>query len=742
MSISEGRENVESARDNAETNGHKPTNYRDLAPVYLRRGYAAPIPLPQGRKSPPPRGFTGRSASPPTADQIEEWRETRGNDGIAFVLQEGEIVIDVDNYAKGDWPAGTGAATMADLAERAGCDLPRGPKLRNRTDGSEKRPFRVPKGLKFRKSLGACVDVVTPTHRYVNAGINPETGNPEQWFDADDKLLDEPPPPETWPELPEAWLPFVIQGCADDGEPASLATEEQAQAWLDGMPKGPMGCLVREEFDHALAGLNGRCPNPEHGARHDCMQEHVRWIVEYGAAGLTGVPAALKFLKAQYIEAVCPDRPGGARQAANEFDGYDTAFVQWGARVCRPDIFHTLQLLEHIGFDGWLQGVEEAAACSDGERVTRSLADVEPTKVTWLWPYWIPLGKVSILEGEPGEGKSLLTLAMTALVTIGGELPMTMVDGGMVPRSSFGPAGVVLVGVEDDEADTVVPRLDAAGADRTRVYVMNQPTDDNGNPKPFLIPEDVNRLQRAIGEVNAKVVFIDPVTAFLSTKHVKAGDDASTRQALMPLVMLAADAGCAIVLVRHLNKASGMSATHRGSGTIAFAGITRSVIVAGKLREPAPDGATHAIARTKGNLSKEPMAIGYQIDSAADDPDSPVVRWCSPMDLTADQLVGADGAKVSDARKNAPVRNECERVLAELLADGPMPVDEAIAKARRVVDCSAKTVRAAADRIGVVKKQVRVGGQIDHWTWELPPKKIRFEDLRDGGEEKLDSPDS
>ena len=494
-------------------------------------------------------GVTGHGARPPTAEQIEEWREKRGDDGIAFVLQDGELVIDIDNYAKGEWPAGTGAATMAEVRERAGCDLPRGPKLRNRTDGSEKRPFRVPTGLKCRKGLGPCVDVVTPTHRYVNAGINPDTGNAEQWFDADDNALDEPPPPDTWPELPEAWLPFVIQDHGEEGQPAALATNEQAQAWLDGMCEGPIGALVRETLNDALAGLDGRW-----GSRHDRTQEQVRWLVEMGAAGLRGVPEALTFLKEQYIDAVKDDRRGGARAAEHEFDGYDSAMVQWAARVCRPEVFDTLRRLEHTGYEGWLAGVEAAAVAGDAqpsnddgdERVTRSLADVEPSKVEWLWPYWIPLGKVSIIEGEPGEGKSLLTLAMTALVTTGGEWPMTMVDGPaqyggerdttMLPRTSFGPAGVVLVGVEDDEADTVVPRLDAAGAERSLVYAIDQPTDDNGEPRPFVIPEDTNRLRQAILEVDAKLVFIDPLTAFLSTRQVRAGDDPSTRQALMPLV--------------------------------------------------------------------------------------------------------------------------------------------------------------------------------------------------------------
>ena len=127
------------------------------------------------------------------------------------------------------------------------------------------------------------------------------------------------------------------------------ASKEQAQAWLDGMPDGPISCLVQEQLDRALAGLAGRCLNPEHGARHDCVQEHVRWLVEYGAAGLTGVPAALKFLRAQFIEAVKDDRSGGEREAAYEFDGYPSAFVQWGARVCRPDVFYAIRALDSNG---------------------------------------------------------------------------------------------------------------------------------------------------------------------------------------------------------------------------------------------------------------------------------------------------------------------------------------------------------------------------------------------------------
>lgn len=384
--------------------------------------------------------------------------------------------------------------------------------------------------------------------------------------------------------------------------------------------------------------------------------------------------------------------------------------------------------------DAWAAKVEGAA--------TRSLADVTPTKVEWLWRGWLPLGKVSILEGEPDVGKSVMTLDWTATVTTGRKWPLTVVDGEPLPRNRTEPAGVVLVGVEDDEDDTIVPRLDAAGAERGRVHVMNQPKDDAGNPLPFVIPADVDRLRRAINETSAKLVVIDPITAFLSTRQVKPGDDPSTRQALMPLVTLARETACAIVLVRHLNKATGMSAKNRGSGTIAYTGIARSVIVAGKLRETKPDGPTHAIALTKGNLTKDPSAIGYRLESAPDSPDIPVVSWCGPMELSADQLVGADGAKVSDARKNAPVRQEAMEILSQLLADGPVEANKAIRLTKQNADCGLKVVKAASKELHVVKKAVRVDGKIDHWTWELPPKRLRLSGLRDGGEEELEVPDS
>lgn len=398
-----------------------PASFGELAPLYLRAGYVAPIPLPYGRKFPPPSGITGHhNTQPPTAEQIALWCRDRGEDGIGFVLQDGWLLIDVDNYAKGEWPAGTGAATIARTGERAGCGLPPGPKMRNRSDGSEKRLFWVPRGLKFRKSLGPCVDLVTPTHRYVNAGINPDTGTPEQWFDAEDNPLGAPPPIETQRKLPDAWLALVIQGNGDDGEPASITTEEQAQAWLDGMPDGPMGALVQEEMDHALAGLGGRCRNPDHGARHDCVCAHVRWLVEMGAAGLAGVPVALKFLRARFVEATGPDRDGGKAEAASEFD----SFVTWGARLCRPGVFDTWRSLEHTGFDGWRDGVEVTATGVHDDiaerelRITKRVRDLEERDEAhrrYAAQLWVPPSYPKSLYEQLAEGAPAVDYIMDGL---------------------------------------------------------------------------------------------------------------------------------------------------------------------------------------------------------------------------------------------------------------------------------------------------------------------------------------
>lgn len=363
----------------------------------------------------------------------------------------------------------------------------------------------------------------------------------------------------------------------------------------------------------------------------------------------------------------------------------------------------------------------------DGASAVHRLAGVKPTAVQWLWYGWIPLGKVSILEGDSDVGKSTVTLAMAAVVSQGKPWPTTVIGTKRVDSMSD-PAAVILVGVEDDEDDTVVPRLMAAGADLERIATLNRPCDDFGQPQPFTIPDDIEWLRRGIAETSAKLVVIDPISACMP-ENIKHGNDSSIRRVLMCLVDLARDTGCAILLVRHFNKAAGMSAKHRGGGSVAYSALVRSVITAAPLLNSTDEGATYALARAIGNLSKQPDSIGYSLESWSENDEVPVVAWRGTVDLTADQLVGADGAKVADARKSAPLRDAAKVALKELLANRQVPSDVAIEKAKLATGAGKGTILNAAKDLAVVKiAHYHDDGGVSHWTWELPPGLARVKD--------------
>lgn len=437
----------------------------------------------------------------------------------------------------------------------------------------------------------------------------------------------------------------------------------------------------------------------------------------------------------------------GIEQASRKTDEecLDEAERRYGTRHNDPTNTRTLEGWsldredESSDMDNVLKFPKDAEG-SAGEKpersVTQCLADVKPVAVRYLWKPWIPLGKVVILDGEPDVGKSTVTISWASIVSNGSRWPATVLVNGKQLVSQHDPAGVLLIGVEDSNDDTVVPRLIAAGANLNLIHSLCRPVDKDGKPKPFTIPDDIDWLRKAITETKATLVVIDPITACLpdDTRH---GVDASIRRILSYLVELATEASCSIVLIRHFNKAAGMSALNRGGGSIAYSAVARSVIAAGRLIESTDEGAAFAIARTKGNLSVPPLAITYRIEDAPDLDELPepeddglrtsVIRWCGTKDINADQLVGSDGAKVSDARKTAPMRDEAEAALKEILANGqPMKMGEAEAEVMRIAGCSKGTVKNAAKKMKIVKGSVRKpDGTLDYWTWRLLPKVIQ-----------------
>lgn len=217
------------------------------------------------------------------------------------------------------------------------------------------------------------------------------------------------------------------------------------------------------------------------------------------------------------------------------------------------------------------------------------VADVAAERVQWLWDGWIARGKLAVIDGDPGKGKSTLTTDLAARISTGTPLP-----GG----TRTVPAAVVLLSAEDGVGDTIRPRLEAAGADTTRVFVFDSVLDAEGTPRPPSIPGDIPYVEALVTEKGAVLVVIDPLMAFLGA-GVDAHRDQDVRRALHSLAAVAERTGAAIVIVRHLNKSGGPQAIYRGGGSIGIIGAARS----GLLVASDPDDDTRRIVAVTSRTS-------------------------------------------------------------------------------------------------------------------------------------------
>lgn len=354
-----------------------------------------------------------------------------------------------------------------------------------------------------------------------------------------------------------------------------------------------------------------------------------------------------------------------------------------------------------------------------------TLGDVKEEEVRWLWPGRIPYGKITILEGDPDLGKSMVTCDLVARITTGRMLP-----GPEYVRSRLARRGrhVILVLAEDDLSDTVVPRLRAAGADLNKVHAVTLPRDDEGNLVPVTIPEGLNQIRDGIKDFRAALVIFDPITAFLS-KDINSHNDASVRTAMTPLAEVGQTTGAAILLIRHLNKSSDMKALYRGGGSIAFSGAARSVLVVN--RHPDDPVSTRVLSHVKGNLTKNArMSITYQVESGLDD--IPVVHWGAEIELTAEDL-----NKKADARKQSPARDDAREFLLDLLSDRKKMGAKGAISLGKEAGITESTLRRASKELEIRTEPVRnERGRITDWMWSLAGGKrtIRFDDNEPDGQ--------
>jgi hypothetical protein len=300
----------------------------------------------------------------------------------------------------------------------------------------------------------------------------------------------------------------------------------------------------------------------------------------------------------------------------------------------------------------------------DGGLDLMPLTIVAPERLEWLWRHRIPRGKVTILCGDPGVGKSFASLAIAAAVTHGRPLP----DG-----ESTEPSNVILWNAEDGLGDTIRPRAEKCGVDLERCFVVNG---------KFGL-SDIDKLRSAVQDKSAALVIIDPIAALLA--GVDSHKDNDIRAALQPLVDMAAHTGAAVLAIMHLRKAEAERALYRVGGSIGFTGLARSVL----LCAADPEDGRRAIAPLKSNLAAAPSPVEFRIDTEG------TFWWGLPsQELTADHLLRATKNVHGGAVR------EAEAVLRQLLANGPRAAKdvEAVCKERML---SERSVTRARKNLGV-----------------------------------------
>jgi hypothetical protein len=326
--------------------------------------------------------------------------------------------------------------------------------------------------------------------------------------------------------------------------------------------------------------------------------------------------------------------------------------------------------------------------------VGQLLSEVEPEQVEWLWPGRLPLGKLAVLDGDPGLGKSAVTLDLAARVSAGLELP----DG-----EHCEPSGVVLLSAEDGLADTIRPRLDAAGADTERIVGLSPVVEEgSASERQLSLSKDLAIVEQAIGYVGASLVVVDPLMAFLSG-GTDSHKDQDVRRVLTPLAALAERTRAALLIVRHLNKSAGGNTLYRGGGSIGIIGAARSGLV---IAQDPEDPERRILAANKHNLSRPASSLAFRIGDAPNG--AARVEWGGTSTLTARDIL----KEPADPEQKSAL-SKAKEFLSQELADGPVPAEE-VKEDARGVGISERTLKRAKRELGITSR--KRGGV---WHWEL-----------------------
>lgn len=327
-------------------------------------------------------------------------------------------------------------------------------------------------------------------------------------------------------------------------------------------------------------------------------------------------------------------------------------------------------------------------------------SDITPEAISWLWPGWLPVGKLTILAGSPGTGKTTLALALAATVSNGGAWP----DG----TRHNAPGDVLMWSSEDDPADTLVPRLMAAGADREKIHFIRSVSDQNGELQPFDPSRDIPLLGERMEQMGgARLLILDPIVSAVAGDAHRVND---VRRDLQSLVDMAGAYRCSVLGISHFAKGGkGTTPAERVIGSQAFVALARMVLVTAK--DEAAE--RRILARAKSNIARDDGGVSYTLEQITTDGiEASRVVWGDAVEGSARDILG-DVEEVDDEEKTE--RDEAAEFLLGLLSNGPMSSKEIKADAIGA-GYAWRTIERAKRALDIQAKKEGLGS----WKWYPP----------------------
>jgi putative DNA primase/helicase len=363
------------------------------------------------------------------------------------------------------------------------------------------------------------------------------------------------------------------------------------------------------------------------------------------------------------------------------------------------------------GQNGSAASAEKNQYAREASLVTRCAAEIEPKRIDFLWPGRIARGKHTAIAGEPGDGKSQLSMFIAAMVTRGDLWPC---DEGRAPVGN-----VIILNAEDGADDTMIPRLMAAGADRQRVHIVSAVRQEDGKGRrAFNLQADLALLEKEIARIgNVVLVIIDPISSYMG--KTDSHKNAEVRGALEPLSEMADRLKVAILSITHFSKTgagNNSKALHRFIGSIAFVGAPRAAFA---VIEDADNEGRMLLLHAKNNMASKPQGLAYRmVQRIVGEEGEGIVASYIAFDSTPVTVSADEALQANDGGGDRVAATEAEDFLRDKLSAGPVPAKEAEEHARALL-IAPRTLKRARKKLGVISEKT---GLKEGWIWHLPPE--------------------